>query len=79
MDGYFRTRFGSYSGRIENPESSSRRFYITNPPQQVLSGPHGACFQPRGPHEFFIHWSVPPKDLDTGILRVEHTLLEALT
>ena len=79
LDGYYRTKYGSFRGWITGATGSSPAFYIVDPPRAVLDGPHGACFQPRGRREFRVHWRTRPDNVDTGILRIEHTILEALS
>ncbi|CAG0986195.1 hypothetical protein PHYC_02037 [Phycisphaerales bacterium] len=78
LEGFYRTKRGSFRGRIAGADGSSPEFYI-EASRAILDGPHGACFQPRGPREFRVHWSTRPDSVDTGILRIEHTILEALS
>ncbi|MBL8745383.1 MAG: hypothetical protein JNK58_03400 [Phycisphaerae bacterium] len=77
--GYYRTRKGSFEGRIRGTGPRAEYFILHPPVRLVDGGPHAACFRQRGPHTFFIHWSEPPRDVDTGILRVEHCILESLS
>lgn len=76
--GWYRTRYGSYEGRIENPFSSSARYSIIDPPNKLLHGPHSPCFTQRDGNRFEVHFSRPPSDVTGGILTVEHTIIEAL-
>lgn len=77
--GYFRTWKGSFEGKIKGTGPNAE-YFIKHPPARLVDGgPHAACFRQRGPHTFFIHWSEPPRDVDTGILRVEHCILESLS
>lgn len=75
--GYYRTARGSFGGRIEGVGSAKPRYFISDPPRELLKGPHGACFAQRSKHEFSIHWNRQPRTIDEGILRVEHTILES--
>lgn len=78
LHGWYRTRCGSFQGRIERPFGQSARYFIYRPPDRLLRGPHGLCFHERAKDQFEVHWSTKPPDVNTGILRMEHTLLEAL-
>lgn len=71
-EGYYRTRYGSFRGLIEQ-HSSEFRFFIFDPPDEVLYGPHGGCFKAVDltGKKFWIHFSYKPADIDSGILEVE--------
>lgn len=77
LSGYFRTRSGSTQGRIEDPDGPKPEYFIIDPPPALLRGPHGACFQQRDKHTFYIHWNRRPSDVNAGILRIEQYLIEA--
>lgn len=77
--GWYRTARGAYEGRIEQPFGASTSYFIFSPPQALLDGEHGRCFFQRGPRKFEVHFSTKPRDVNAGILTLEHTLLEALT
>lgn len=76
--GYYRTWVGAYRGEILHASSSVPDFYILNPPTKLLSGPHGLCFLQKNRGRFWIHWNTPPDSLDSGIVRVEHSIMEAI-
>ena len=78
LHGWYRTRFGAFEGRIDQPFSKHARYWIIRPPEQLLSGPHSGCFFDRGQDRFEIHFSTKPPDANAGILCMEHTLMEAL-
>ncbi len=77
--GHFRTKRGSFEARIKGAFGRNPEFFIYDPPAALLRGSHGQCFQQRDKHIFFVHWSKRPADVNTGILRVEHCLIEALS
>jgi hypothetical protein len=74
--GYFRTRFGSYKGSII--ASTPPKYYILNPPKGLKERhSHRACFAPIDNGWFSVHFSIVPKDLDSGVLKLERILCEA--
>jgi len=77
LEGYYRTRYGSFYGRIQNPSSSKPSFYIKNPPKELDKHSHRSCFTDRGNGWYSVHFSTLPRDLDSGVLHIERTLNEA--
>lgn len=78
LRGFYRTRLGAVEGRIDRAMSSAPSFHIINPPPKLLSGPHGLCFRERGHGVFWVHFSPFPRDVNAGILRIEHCIEESL-
>ncbi|MCC6678638.1 MAG: hypothetical protein IT436_16005 [Phycisphaerales bacterium] len=78
LAGWYRTRYGSYAGDINDAFGREPEYYIIKPPKALLNGPHGACFWQKGRHRYFVHWSQRPDSVNTGILRIEHALQEAM-
>ena len=78
LRGWYRTRFGAFAGRIEEPFSRSPVFFIEKPPPEVFTGPHGPCFMQRSRREFFVHFAPAPTTPDGGILLIEAHIREAL-
>jgi hypothetical protein len=80
LEGWYRCRYGSYFGKIQNLASTKPSFFIKDPPQELNRHPHGSCFNPR-PHVgngwHSVHFSTPPRDLDSGVLVIERTLNES--
>lgn len=76
--GWYRTRYGVFEGRIDNPFSGLAKYSIINPPDKLLNGPHSACFTQRDGNRFEVHFNSKPADLTGGILTMEHTIIEAL-
>lgn len=73
--GYYRGRRRAFKGKIEKPFKSPELF-IFEPPSEILRDRHGACFKERERNLYWIHFSPSPEDVNAGILRVEHCLLE---
>jgi hypothetical protein len=75
--GYYRTRFGSYKGRII--ASTPPQYYIYKPPRGLKERhSHSACFSKFGEDGWYSsHFSIPPKDLDSGVIKLERVLCEA--
>ncbi len=81
LEGFYRSRYGSYSGKIQNLSSSKPSFFIKDPPQELKQHPyHGNCFTHRpqmGNGWYSVHFSTLPRDLDSGVLNIERTLNES--
>jgi hypothetical protein len=73
-EGYYRTRFGSYKGKIEH--SSPPKFYIHNPPEP-LRHHHWACFTELPGGWYSVHFRKLPKDADSGVMEIERLINEA--
>jgi hypothetical protein len=80
LEGYYRSRYGSYAGRLQHLTSSKPSFFIKDPPQELFGHPHWNCFTHR-PHIgngwYSVHFSTLPGDLDSGVLHIERTLNES--
>lgn len=74
--GYYRTRFGSFKGKVES--LSSPCFYIHNPPEALRRHSHWACFSDRGSGWYRVHFRKMPKELDSGLMCILRMLTEAL-
>lgn len=77
--GFYRTRNGAFKGVIEKPFSKNPTYYIETPPERLLNGEHSACFTETSKNTFRIHWSKKPADVNVGILRMETTIVEAMS
>ena len=74
--GFYRTRYGSFTGKIEN--LSYPRFFVKNPPKELQHHSHAVCFSgPTSGGWYSVHFSTLPKDLDSGIMQIERTLHES--
>lgn len=73
-EGYYRTRYGSYKGKIER--SSSPKFYIHNPPEPLRQH-HWACFTELPGGWYSAHFKKLPKDADSGVMAIERLINEA--
>lgn len=76
--GYFRCRLGAFKGEVEQRCSGDYKFYILNPPSEILTGSHKACFTPNGNGRFHIHFGINSNNLDSGIMAVERLLSQSL-
>ena len=76
--GRYRTRSGSWPGEVRREAPGLLGFYISKPPEKVLSGSHGACFRDKGKGRYAIHIRPTPQDVDSGIVAVERVLEESL-
>jgi hypothetical protein len=76
-EGYYRTRYGSYPGRIECPYAGHWRYFITNPPEYLKNHNHYCCFFPRGENRYEIHFEIMPSNAADGIAYIEQVLIEA--
>lgn len=76
--GYFRTRFLAFKGEILEGGDGNYKFYIFNPPQEILNGEHKQCFTSDNNGRFHIHFGVNSGSLDGGIMAVERLLTQSL-
>jgi hypothetical protein len=81
LEGWYRCRYGSYAGKIQNLTSTKPSFFIKDPPMELKQNPyHGNCFTERpdmGKGWCSVHFSTLPRDLDSGVLNIEITLNES--
>jgi hypothetical protein len=75
--GNYQTRYGSYSGFVEQQASNSFDFFILSPPEELRRHSHWTCFQHRGENWYHVHMGKRPKDLSSGILTIERLITEA--
>lgn len=76
--GYYRCRLAACKGQIEERFNGDYKFFIFNPPQEVLSGSHSACFTDAGGGRYHVHFGVDGRSLDAGIMAVERILYQNL-
>ncbi|MDP3041767.1 MAG: hypothetical protein Q8N62_03415 [Candidatus Omnitrophota bacterium] len=77
--GYYRCRLGAFKGEIEERPGGDYKFFIFDPPEEVLNGPHAPCFTHVGNNRHHVHFGVNSEDLDSGIMAVERLLYQNLT
>jgi hypothetical protein len=80
FEGFYRCRYGSYFGKIQNLASTKPSFFIKDPPKELDRHSHRICFAERpnmGKGWYSIHFSILPRDLDSGVLHIERTLNES--
>jgi hypothetical protein len=75
--GAYRTTLRSVAGEIELNDKGRADFFMINPPPEVLSGSHGACFRARENGRFWVHFN-RGNDVDGGILELELIIARAL-
>ena len=76
--GYYRCRLGAFKGEIEERFNGALKFYVFDPPQQVLNGSHRACFTNNGGNRYHVHFAVNMENVDGGIMAVERVLYQSL-
>jgi hypothetical protein len=74
--GYYRTQYKSFKGRIE--ATTPLKFSLQHLPPGLERHSHKACFTKRSDGWYAIHFSTPPKDLDSGVMAIERILHEAV-
>lgn len=74
-EGFYRSRFGSFKGKVES--LSSPRFYLYNPPQVLRRHSHWVCFSDQGGGWYAAHFRTVPKDLDSGVMAIERIIHES--
>jgi len=77
--GFYRTRFGSYPGRIVEGRARDFKFYIKDPPAALKVHPKWQCFKYCGKGNFWVHQSQPAKDVDGGIIEIQRIVEEAFS
>jgi hypothetical protein len=76
-EGYYRTRFGSYKGKIE-PGCYPPKFYVKDPPEGLAKHKHWACFTDlKNGGWRSVHFRILPKDIASGVIGIERILHEA--
>jgi len=76
--GYFRTKYGSFSGKATVSASGRMEMFIKDPPECLSKHSHWPCFMLRERGWYFIHNNRAGYfDLSSGLLDVENILTEA--
>ena len=74
--GYYRTKFGSWKGRII--ASNPPQYFIYKPPAGLTTKhSHKFCFNLASDGWCSAHFKIMPKDLDSGVIKLERILCEA--
>src|ERR1019366_4803267 len=66
--GSYQTRFGSYTGAIEDRTFGDICFLIHHPPAELRNSGHWPCFQDKGEGWYAVHMRIPPEDVSSGII-----------
>jgi hypothetical protein len=74
--GNYQTRYGAYQGWIEERSPHNIRFYILDPPDEVIDSSHGPCFQSVNGNWFHVHMSTRPQDISSGIAGIERLITD---
>ena len=75
--GYYRTKYGSFRGKVVQRYSGHFQFFIVNPPACLWDHSHKDCFIPQGGGKYEIHFNERRHSLNEGIWAVERILIEA--
>jgi hypothetical protein len=73
--GWYRTRYGSYRGKIEC--STPPKFFVKDPPEGLSRHRHHMCFSEKSGGWWSVHFRTQPKDLDSGVMELERIFHEA--
>lgn len=78
-EGYYRAGKRQFRGRVETRNRGRQTVaYIFDPPPEIRSHRHRACFQQVGNGWFILHWARPARTVDDAILYMEKVLDESL-
>ena len=75
--GYYKTKYGSWRGRIKELFLGSYEFIIFEPPDYIKNFSHSSCFRFIGENTVSVHFSRKPKDISAGIIEIERMIGEA--
>lgn len=75
--GFYRTRYGSYEGRIKRRYGGFYEFYIQDPPACLQNHSHFRCFVLVNGNLYRVHFSLQGRCIDDGIVAIEKILGEA--
>jgi len=75
--GYYRTRYGSFKGRVV-ASSASPLFYVYKPPEKLRCHKHWSCFTDQTNGWYSIHFRRMPKDVDSGVMEIERIICESM-
>jgi hypothetical protein len=77
--GYYRSKYGSFKGRVENLADPKFYIHIPHPPSQLRKHQHWICYHEQKERSWYwVHLSPVPRDIDSGILAIERNLNHAL-
>jgi len=75
--GYYRTKFGSWEGRVVEHVYGLLDVLVVNPPHRLLVGPYRRCLMKVGQSEYRIHFKVKTGDVSSAIRAVQRALEES--
>jgi len=76
LTGYYRTRYGTFKGKIEDYRSNPKVF-IYNPPKQLNNHDHSSCFFSKGGGKYQVHFKQKVDKPSIAIQSVEKILRES--
>ncbi len=77
--GSYKVGLNRWRGSAEESDDGFFKFYIQQPPEALLDGPHRSCYVPKGAKGYYIHFvSLKPRSLSEGIGGVELQLAMAI-
>lgn len=76
LTGYYRTRYGTFKGKIKDYQSDPK-VLIYNPPKQLNNHDHSNCFFSRGGGKFQVHFKQKVDKPSIAIQSVEKILRES--
>ena len=80
LEGWYRSRYGSFAGFIRNLDATRPSFFITDPPPELTNHRnHGNCFTAKpemGRGVYSVHFKIPPGDISSGVIEIEGTINE---
>jgi hypothetical protein len=77
-EGSYQTPYGAFLGFIEDCGGGYFRFFIFDPPQEVLQGSHSACFRNIKEGWYDVHMAERPQDASSGIMTIERLMVTTL-
>jgi len=76
--GFYRTRYGSWEGRVEASPGDIPEFYIRNPPHELRNHEKWMCFHQEGLGTWYrVNFMGTKRELSSGLLEIENMIAES--
>ena len=75
--GYYRTRYGSFQGKIRLRSFYAGDFYLRHPPEPLKTHEHWPCFIPGDSGWYMLHFDKKPNMVEDGIKTIEALISSA--